>query len=543
MSLLEESLADPLGIVDGGYYDTGQVVRQWARYPERIPASVGRCGLEFLMRVQNPDGSWGNAHWPVSYRLVPSLGALVGLVETINRPTIASHSIWQATNAVRRALEFLTADPARFSPAALPDTVAVELVVPAMLSDLREALAAVPIGDMHLRFLARVDEALAACGPYLDRLRALRTAAHGGHPLPVHMCHSLEVLGTVPSALARPFGSDGPVGCSPAATATVLGWSQGRSSASIDFLTSQAARCGGAQPDVLPIAVFERSWAIGALLRLGLPIPHTLRDQCAASLAQSLNPSGVALGPGMPVDGDLTSTILFLLPQLGLPIAPTCLLNFDEGGEAFCNYFGERTASVTTNAHMLEAFGGWQEHLPPEGHLFEPARAKITRFLLDAQGPDGCWTDKWHASPIYATACTTPALRSYGGPLASGAVTRAVRWLMDTQRFDGSWGLWHGTLEDTAHALHTLFLCGQFCADITHLTAAITHGVQFLTNNADAQSSDPVRTPLWHGKELFQPERISRMVILSALARYSISHESDSPPGSLSLGRTRQSSR
>jgi squalene cyclase len=56
----------------------------------------------------------------------------------------------------------------------------------------------------------------------------------------------------------------------------------------------------------------------------------------------------------------------------------------------------------------------------------------------------------------YATACCAAALGSYGGVTAQPTLRKAVEWVLDTQRADGSWGRWTGTYEETAYAVHIL---------------------------------------------------------------------------------------
>src|SRR5690606_41793282 len=85
---------------------------------------------------------------------------------------------------------------------------------------------------------------------------------------------------------------------------------------------------------------------------------------------------------------------------------------------------------------------------------------KVTRWLLGQQGGDGFWTDRWHASPYYATASCALALERYGGSGSADAVARARAWVLRTQRPDGSWGRWEGTAEETAYAGQTLPLTG-----------------------------------------------------------------------------------
>ncbi|HAJ62943.1 MAG TPA: hypothetical protein DCP31_30015, partial [Cyanobacteria bacterium UBA8543] len=96
------------------------------------------------------------------------------------------------------------------------------------------------------------------------------------------------------------------------------------------------------------------------------------------------------------------------------------------------------------------------------------------------------------------------------------ALNRAISWVLHTQRDDGSWGFWCGTLEETAYALQMLLLAGQ-TQDPVAIAQAARRGERFLTKHLNAPPNDPVHMPLWHGKELYQPRRIVRAAVLSAL--------------------------
>ncbi|MDR4215733.1 prenyltransferase, partial [Bacillus paralicheniformis] len=79
------------------------------------------------------------------------------------------------------------------------------------------------------------------------------------------------------------------------------------------------------------------------------------------------------------------------------------------------------------------------------------AGAKARAGLLDRQTADGGWTDKWHASPYYATAHCVAALVAHGEDVR--ALDRAAAWVTASRRSDGGWGVWQTTAEETAYAL------------------------------------------------------------------------------------------
>jgi hypothetical protein len=227
-----------------------------------------------------------------------------------------------------------------------------------------------------------------------------------------------------------------------------------------------------------------------------------------ADLRDGLGPHGTPGGAGLPPDADTTSVVLALLERVGRPADLDCLLGF-EVGPHFQTWPGERTASVTTNAHVLEALGARLRRRPDQTGRYDAARRRVATWLGERQHPEGFWTDKWHASPYYATAACVQALTRFGGPAADAIRARALRWVLDTQRPDGSWGGWGPTREETAYALLVL--------DHAHPEPAAARagarGREWLRAACRHDRSDP---PLWHDKDLYQPTAVVRAAVLAA---------------------------
>jgi hypothetical protein len=222
--------------------------------------------------------------------------------------------------------------------------------------------------------------------------------------------------------------------------------------------------------------------------------------------------AAVAGGPtggaaGLPPDADTTSATLFALSRLGRHRSPECLFEF-ELDTHFCCWHGERTASPTANAHVLEAFDAHLVHRPADAVRYRAAIAKIVRFLGEAQEADGSWTDKWHASPYYATSCCVQGLTvpEAAGPGAAAAVRHAVNWVLGTQRPDGSWGRWGATAEETAYALRVLL-----AAETPEASRAIDRGSAFLRGLGGRFDL----VPLWHDKDLYTPPAVVGAAILA----------------------------
>ena len=513
--LVQESMADPWGSVSPAIYDTARVLLL-------PPALQPEGSLDFILCNQNDDGSWGG---PSVYCLVPSLAATASLLHLTLKAAREEESVGDANQvslAALRGLEFLVS--ALRETTVLPDTVAIELIVPALVEEIATTLAMLSDVSAHYpthetsSFWLNVQECLGITLPPQDMgcLARLRAAVRLSKPLPVHVSHYLEVLGSDLDYVTTIHEVNGAFGGSPAATAAMLARSHAPQERSLAYLSEMATRLNGAQPDVLPITTFERAWIVSYLLQAGVPLPTDLTGAAVAYFRACLGSRGACGGEGLPPDSDDSSLLLSILNDLGYPVEPTCLLLYEADTFFRCYYSEERTPSVGANAHILEAFGSYMAECPLSVPTYRAAAVKISAYLLSVQQENGSWLDKWHASPYYGTACSVLALRRFGVGDTTPALDRALAWVLGTQRDDGSWGLWYGTLEETAHALRMLLLVGQ-AEDVGAVRQAVLRGERFLTKHLDALPSDPVRTPLWHGKELYEPGRVVRAVILSAL--------------------------
>ncbi|MBQ1027528.1 prenyltransferase [Micromonospora sp. C95] len=492
--------AEPHGQVAPSVYETARLVSlsPWlGGHAERIA---------YLLQTQRADGGWGP---PQGYALVPTLSATDALLATLRSTGPGAHRDHVAASlatAVARSLQALTtwlrAD------LLVPDTPGADLIVPSLVADINQHLAllepmAVPCLDPwyggRLALPTGMDD---------GRLVKVRQAVAAGVDLPGKLVHFLEVLG--PAARATGFRPAGPgtVGASPAATAAWIGEPDSGSSTVLALTHLATVAGGGPVPCPLPITVFEAAWVVSGLARAGIPVE--VPPRIVESMLAAMSPLGTPTGPGLPVDADTTAVALCALGHLGQPVDPGPLWAY-ETADGFCTWPGEDGWSVTTNAHVLDAFGQHvASRVNPEPR-YKAAIDRLTVALRERQQPDGHWRDRWHASPYYATMCCALALHDFGrGPTAAEAVARAVDWVLSTQRADGSWGRWDGTAEETAYALQVV-LATRPRAD--GVQAAARRGYAYLCGTA---GRDPA-PPLWYGKELYSPLAIVRAAVLAAL--------------------------
>jgi halimadienyl-diphosphate synthase len=487
--LLLDIWTDAYGLTSPSVYET-------ARVAVLAPWLTGHSRrLGFLLDSQHPDGSWGGQD---GYGLVPTLSATEALLANLRRWNSPRYA--DAVRSADRGLRTLFGWLGNGRPTSVPDTVAVEIIVPAlvlMINAHLDGLATEPLPGLDTwRGTARLT---LPDGMDYGTLTRLRDMVRQGHGLPDKLLHSLEVIGPPVRGASFVKPVRGAVGCSPASTAAWLG----EHPPSVDYLEAVQARHGGPVPVGTPITVFERAWVLATLATAGitLPVPAGLVDSLHAAFGEY----GAAVGPGLLPDADDTATALHALAQWGSPRSPSCLWTYRAGPHFSC-FPGERTPSTSTNAHVLQAFGSCATPHSP----YRDVIRELSEWLCGCQEPDGSWTDKWHASPYYATVCCATALASHGGTAESAAALRkAVEWVLATQRADGSWGRWAGTYEETAYAVQILLRTRV--PDVVGQAAA--RGCAFLL----AWEEEREHPPLWHDKDLYTPIRIVRAEGLAAL--------------------------
>lgn len=560
-TILGECLADEWGQLTPSYYDTAQVARLTGGSstpslpsptspspispPPISPPSVStppmatpsagtpaRLALAedaraFLLATQLPDGGWPPSDAAPRYRLVSTLAAATALLSIF-----ANHigpSAAPGLAAADRALRFVLDSGLLRRPEELPDTVAIEMIVPAHLRAILDLINQPGLAEFQ-RFRPAMLAARHATRKWADGLTALRQAARSGSRLPVHATHTIEVLGDdLAAQVVGPMS--GPVGCSPAATAAVLAGrgtdNSGEDIASLDYLRQLADAYDGAVPNLAPITTFERVWITLFLVRAGVPLSASVRATVRRLFRAQLAADGAAgMAAGFPYDCDDTSSMLAILGALGEFADLTCLRRF-EIEDGFCTYYpGERTRSATANAHALYAMG--RNHRARIDFDAPTAAKRATGFLINTQLADGSWTDKWHSSPYYATMCCVTGLtiglstglsvgQSTDLSTGAAAISAGRGWVLETQYSDGSWGLWGGTAEETAYAVLTLLLTPPPANQPDSSRPVIRRGVEFLREVAADPGFGAYFPARWHGKELFTPYRIVTCAILSAL--------------------------
>ena len=189
----------------------------------------------------------------------------------------------------------------------------------------------------------------------------------------------------------------------------------------------------------------------------------------------------------------------------------------------FCD-FGAVTdpPSADVTAHVVEA-------LAAEGRGGSEACRRGVQWLRDAQEEGGSWFGRWGANHVYGTGAAVPALVAAGVPPSDPAIRRAVGWLERTQQADGGWGEdlrsyrdpgWIGrgtaTASQTAWALLGLLAAGE-------RGEAVQRGVRWLvdTQRPDGTWDEPWFTGTGFPWDFSINYHLYRLVFpVSALGRY-----------------------
>jgi halimadienyl-diphosphate synthase len=450
--------------------------------------------LEWLVGHQLNDGSWGSSIPCEQDRLLSTLAGAVALERFAQSAMERT-----ARDSARGYLQ----QPGRVVAGTTTDLVGFELLLPALVE--RAQRAGIPV-SVNLDVYNRERTA---------KLRLIPPAAL--YSPEVTIVHSLEFLGEQAdvAGLRRAQGANGSIGNSPAATAFFF--SLTHDSAALAYLESCIAAGGGAAAPVLhPCDMFDRLWSAYHLHLAGIPVRGALGAHVRQQLREQLTSGGVSLDPTFPIpDADDTAVALILLSALGEDVDPRVLRAFEVGDGHFRSFPFERHASVGVNVHVLHSLLAVPGYEDRARHVEE-----LVDYVVGQQTPDGYWLDKWHISPLYATAhaiAVFTQLRGEPATFARPALERAERWLLETQHADGAWGHFgRATAEETAYAVLAL------AALDTHNPGASCRiarekGLSSLESLLELETPTVERFPaMWIDKCLYMPTDIVRAVVRAA---------------------------
>ncbi len=163
------------------------------------------------------------------------------------------------------------------------------------------------------------------------------------------------------------------------------------------------------------------------------------------------------------------------------------------------------------------------------GQARNPITERAVGWLLADQEPGGSWFGRWGVNHIYGTGAVVPALIDAGVSADHPAITRAVQWLVEHQRPDGAWGedfrsytddAWIGRGEPTASQTAWALLA-LLAADPA--SPAVERGVRWLvdTQRPDGTWDEPHHTGTGFPGDFSINYHLYRLSFpLTALGRY-----------------------
>ena len=482
--------------ISGVAYDTAWL----AGLPDRVDRRQSRfpTTLRWLADNQLSDGSWGSRVRYEHDRILCTLASLAPLAE-FGRRTEDHAAVEAGTRYLWQHGHLLGREPV--------ELVGFELLLPALVERARLAGVAVP--------------------PHLDVYAAQRERKlelipqHALYSPKTTVVHSLEFLGLQAdrNRLRQAQGGNGAIGNSPAATAFFLRGSEADNAKAVSYLESCLDHSGGATAPVLhPCETFELLWSAYHLFLGGAPSQQLLRPAERRRLMATLANGGVSLSPTFPIpDADDTAVALLLLHDLGETVDPGILKTFEATDGSFVSFPYERHSSVGVNVHVLHALARVPGY--PDA---DKAIDNILDYLSD-QHSGLFWIDKWHISPLYATAhvlCVLDDLMPAHRQRLAPAVARSREWLRQSQNADGSWGFYgQPTAEETAYGLLALAADNQInTRDRMRCDAAAA----YLATAVETNAAHP---PLWIDKCLYVPPLIVKAAVEAALSVWNLKNK------------------
>jgi len=467
------------GITSATAYDTAWAARLHAVTPE-----LAQSALKWLRIHQLSDGSWGTDEFIYHHeRVVCTLIAIIALAE--NGCAEDAFRIQKGASSIDHHIAHLVNDKSG-------ETIAFEMLFPTLMVRAKQ-LGIIPRGKTTLFNL-------------MHQTRANKIARSPGNMISRHvtMSFSAEMAGEDGLHLLDVHNlqeTNGSVGYSPSATAYYLLHIDPQNIDAQKYL--QRTFVNGGLPDVATIDIFERAWSLW-----NLAITGSMSEQLWQAAQPHLDHLEKAWIPGKGSgtaidwtlkDGDGTSMVYEVLKRYGRSVDLDGLLNY-ETDTHFRTFQLESNSSTSTNIHAIGALR--HAGLP----ITHPTVQKVADYLKTRQTTQGYWVDKWHASPYYPTTHLIIASAGYQDHL----VTKAIDWIYNTQKHDGSWGYYVSTAEETAYCLQALSIwqaAGHYVPSIT-----IRKGYTWLNEHLN-----PPYTPLWIGKCLYTPPLVVQSAIMSAL--------------------------
>ncbi|VAI81809.1 unnamed protein product [Triticum turgidum subsp. durum] len=326
--------------------------------------------LRWILDNQLPDGSWGDAALFSAYdRVINTLACLVALTKWSLGP-----------DKCRRGLSFLEENVWRLAEEDLElMPIGFEIAFPSLLEVAKSLGIGFPYDDHALQRI------------YANReVKLKRIPVEMMHRIPTSILHSLEGMPVVDwQKILRLQSTDGSFLYSPSATAYAL--MQTGDPKCFEYIDRIVKKFNGGVPNVYPVDLFERIWAVDRLERLGISRYFKQEiKQCLDYVHRHWTDEGIGWARNSTViDVDDTSMAFRLLRLHGYNVSPSVFEKFEKDGEFFC-FVGQSTQAVTGMYNLNRAS---QVRFPGEDLLQRAGRFSY-EFLREREA-HGTIRDKW----------------------------------------------------------------------------------------------------------------------------------------------------
>ena len=211
------------------------------------------------------------------------------------------------------------------------------------------------------------------------------------------------------------------------------------------------------------------------------------------------------------------------------------LQNRDGGIPTFCRGWGNLPfdrSSPDLTAHAMRAWATWRGELPALQPRIDRAIGRALEFLKQTQRGDGSWCPLWFGNqfapeeenPTYGTSRVLLAL--VGESRAGEMLRRGVDWLVRAQREDGAWSGAAGapaSVEETAWALEGVASAWEAVPalrKIEPLRQSLSRGAEWLVGQVESDQWTTVAPVGFYFAKLWYYEKLyPRIFTVAALER------------------------
>lgn len=457
-------------------YDTA-----WLALVDDQILSLG--ALDWIRNAQTSQGGWGSNQVTYGHDIIVcSLASIISLIE--KGSDYDTDRIESGIKAIERSFKYIKTQ-------ITIETVGFELIVPQLIDKALSMGARINVPDNILKELIEIRNSKLS---FLMKRKINKEDT---------VAFSLEMFGDNAKSIIDNdiLETNGSICNSPSATIYYL-LSIEENDQSLQYLKS-AVRSGGV-PNVAQFDIFERAWVLWNIAIACNNEYHDLYQPHLDLLEAHWSPDrGIGWSTMSSLcDADDSGLVYEVMASLNRPMNIDPLYTYERSDYFQCYKF-EQNPSISANIHVLGA-------LVAKGSVYHSsAIEKIKNFLIREQNPEGFWLDKWHASPFYPTAHAVITCLNFHP--RQEFVTNAIRWLIESQRPAGNWGIYGGSQEETAYALQALVLAHM--AGVTVDKKILQRGLTSLEESYHEKQYPA----LWIGKCLYAPDLVIRSAILSAI--------------------------